>query len=173
MTIVTASQPRALAAGSGLHLDMFGDLVTFKAFARDTNGAYCLFEGRIMPGDAMPPHYHPIEDESFYILDGHFTFLLGEQQIDAVAGTYAFVPRGTVHGYQNIGDTPGRLLVMVAPGDKHEQHFLHYGRQIADPSVPLTKPAPEDIAKYLAEAPEWGIVLVPSQHGGLSYQRKD
>jgi uncharacterized cupin superfamily protein len=143
---------------------MLGDLVTFKAFTRDTNGAYCLFEGRVMPGGSAPPHYHPIEDETYYIVDGHFTFLLGEEQIDAVAGTYMFVPHGAVHAFQNIGDSPGRLLVMVSPGDKHEQHFLHYGRQIADPSAPLMKPRPEEIAKYLAEAPAYGIIPVPSQH---------
>lgn len=138
MTTDTTAQPRALATGSGLHLDMFGTLATFKAFTSDTNGAYCLFEGRIMPGDSAPPHYHPIDDESFYIVDGHFSFLLGEEQIDAPPGTYLFVPRGAVHAYQNIGSTPGRLLVMVSPGDKHEQHFLHYGRQIADPSREVT-----------------------------------
>ena len=144
---------------------MFGDLVTFKAFTSDTNGAYCLFEGRIMPGESAPPHYHPLDDEGFYILEGQFTFLLGEQQIDALPGTYAFVPRGTIHAYQNIGNTPGRLLVTVSPGDKHEEHFLHYGRQIADPSAPLLQASQEDIANYIAEAPAYGIVVVASQNG--------
>src|SRR5688500_6200274 len=124
MTTNTTSQPRALPAGSGLHLDMFGTLATFKAFTSDTNGAYCLFEGRIMPGESAPPHYHPLDDESFYILEGNFIFLLGEQQIDAVPGTYAFVPRGTIHAYQNIGNTPGRLLVTVSPGDKDRKSVV-------------------------------------------------
>jgi mannose-6-phosphate isomerase-like protein (cupin superfamily) len=163
MTTDTLSQSRALAPGDGLHLDMLGTLATFKAFTSDTNGAYCLFEGRIMPGEVAPLHYHPIDDETYYFLEGHFTLWLGEQQIDAVAGTYAFVPHGTVHGYRNIGDTPGRLLVMLSPGDKHEQHFLHYGHQIADPSAPLIRPSPQDIARYVAEVPEYGIVLVSSQ----------
>ena len=165
MTTNTLSQPRALPAGSGLHLDMFGTLATFKAFTSDTNGAYCLFEGRIMPGESAPPHYHPLDDESFYILEGNFTFLLGEQQIDALPGMYAFVPRGTIHAYQNIGNTPGRLLVTVSPGDKHEQHFLHYGRQIADPSAPLIQASQQDIANYIAEAPAYGIVVVGSRNG--------
>jgi quercetin dioxygenase-like cupin family protein len=165
MTTDTAPRPFALAAGGGLHLDMLGTLATFKALSSDTNGAYCLFEGRIMPGESAPPHYHPLDDEGFYIVEGRFTFLLGEETIDAAPGTYAFVPRGTLHAYQNVGDTPGRLLVTVSPGDKHEEHFLHYGRRITDASAPLTLPSPEEIARYLAEAPAYGIVPVPSRSG--------
>ena len=164
MTIGLEAPPRALAPGDGLHLDMFGALATFKAFTNETNGAYCLFEGHIAPGAVAPLHFHPHDDESFFILEGHFAFQLDEQQIDATAGTFALVPRGTVHGYRNIGATPGRLLVIVSPGDIHEQHFLHYGRQLADPSAPLTQPSADDIARYLAEAPQYGIVLVPSPH---------
>lgn len=165
MTITTQSQPRTVAAGDGTHLDMLGTLATFKAFTRDTNGAYCLFEGRIMPGERAPLHFHPIDDESFIILEGHFIFHLGDEQIDATAGTYVFVPRGTVHGYENSSDAPGRLLVLVSPGDKHEEHFLHYGRQIADASELLIQPSPEAIARYIAETPKYGIVLVPPQAG--------
>jgi mannose-6-phosphate isomerase-like protein (cupin superfamily) len=160
--MITA-QPRAIAPQGGLRLDMLGTLATFKAFTKDTNGAYCLFEGRIMPGEAAPLHYHPNDDECFYILEGYLRFQLGDEQLDAVAGTFAVVPRGTMHGYQNIGATPARLLVIVSPGDLHEQHFLHYGREIADPSEPLTQPSPEAIAAYIAEAPQYGIVLAPPQ----------
>lgn len=162
MTIDLEAPPRALAPGDGLHLDMFGALATFKAFTTETNGAYCVFEGRIAPGGVAPLHFHPHDDESFFILDGHFTFQLGEQQIDATAGTFALVPRGTVHGYRNIGSTPGRLLVIVSPGALHEQHFLHYGRRLADPSAPLMEPSSDDVARYLAEAPTYGIVPVRS-----------
>lgn len=158
-------EPRVFAAGEGIHLDMLGTLASFKVFTRDTGGAYCLFEGRIMPGESAPPHYHPDDDEGFFIVAGHFRFRVGDEQFDGLPGTYAFVPRGTVHGYQNIGDTPGRLLVMVSPGDTHEAHFLHYGRQIVDPSAPLRQPAPEAIAQYLTEAPAYGIVLVPHPGG--------
>jgi uncharacterized cupin superfamily protein len=144
---------------------MLGTLASFKAFTQDTNGAYCLFEGRIMPGEAAPLHYHPNDDECFYILEGRLRFQLGDEQFDAAAGMFAVVPRGTLHGYQNIGDVRARLLVIVSPGDLHEQHFLHYGREIADPSAPLTQPSQEAIAAYIAEAPAYGIVLAPPQRG--------
>jgi mannose-6-phosphate isomerase-like protein (cupin superfamily) len=165
MATGTTARPRVLASEGGLHLDMLGTLATFKAFTKDTNGAYCLFEGRIMPGEAMPLHYHPNDDECFYILEGCFSFQLGEEKLDAAAGTFAVVPRGTLHGYQNIGDAPGRLLVIVSPGDLYEQHFLRYGREIADPSAFLAQPSSEAIAAAMAEAPRYGIVLASPQRG--------
>jgi mannose-6-phosphate isomerase-like protein (cupin superfamily) len=160
MATDTTARSRLLAPESGLHLDMLGTLASFKAFTKDTNGAYCLFEGRIMPGEAMPLHYHP-DDECFYVLEGRFSFQLGNEALDVAAGSFAVVPRGTLHGYQNIDDTPGRLLVIVSPGDLHEQHFLRHGHEIADPSAPLTQPSSEAIAAAVAEGPQYGIVLAP------------
>jgi hypothetical protein len=52
----TTAQPSLLAPEDGLHLDMLGTLATFKAFTQGTNGAYWLFEGRIMPGEGAPLH---------------------------------------------------------------------------------------------------------------------
>jgi hypothetical protein len=33
----------------------------------------------------------------------------------ASTGGMAFGPRGVAHNFQNIGDTPGRLLIITAP----------------------------------------------------------
>jgi len=162
MTIARQKQPLALPAGDGAHLNVLGMLVTFKAFTRDTNGAYCLFEAHISPGAVLPLHYHPADDEGFYFLDDGFVFTLGERQIAAGRGTYIFVPRNTIHGYQNTGDRVGRVLVTVSPGNIHEQHFLNHSRRIADPAAPLEETRPEEIERYLAEAPKYGTILVPA-----------
>jgi quercetin dioxygenase-like cupin family protein len=45
------------------------------------------------------PHLHREIEESFYILDGRFTFTVGEERIEAVPGTYLLVPRGTAHAF--------------------------------------------------------------------------
>jgi quercetin dioxygenase-like cupin family protein len=87
----------------------------FKAIAKDTNGAYSLLENRRDPGGGVDPHTHSIEDESFYVIEGQFTFQLGERSIDAPAGTFVFGPKGVRHSYKNTGTTPGRLLVLSSP----------------------------------------------------------
>ena len=62
-----------------------------------------------------PPHRHHAEDETFILLEGELTFRMGDQSIDATAGTTLFVPRGTVHSFRTAGSTPARMLFMYSP----------------------------------------------------------
>ena len=87
----------------------------FKVIAKDTNGAYSLAENMRDPGGGVEPHTHGIEDESFYVIEGHFAFQIGERRIEAPAGTFVFGPKGVRHSYRNEGTTPGRLLVISSP----------------------------------------------------------
>lgn len=87
----------------------------FKVISKDTSGAYSLAENRRDPGSGVDPHTHSIEDESFYVVEGQFTFQIGERSVDAPAGTFVFGPRGVRHSYKNTGTTPGRLLVLSSP----------------------------------------------------------
>jgi mannose-6-phosphate isomerase-like protein (cupin superfamily) len=160
MTAATQAHSRALDPAAGRHLDLLGDLITFKAFTHETNGAYCLFEGRTRPGGGVPPHFHPEEDESFYVLHGAYRFQVGEEQVEAGPGSYVFVPRGVVHAFRNVGETPGTLLVTVTPGGLHERLFLTFGRPVADPSAPLLPPSHEAIREFTAGAEQFGTVLV-------------
>jgi quercetin dioxygenase-like cupin family protein len=63
-----------------------------------TNGAFTLAEFTGGPGSWTVPHVHRELEESFYVLDGEFTFAVGEQEIAAGPGVYVLVPRGTRHG---------------------------------------------------------------------------
>ena len=164
MLMNTPAQARALTAAEGMLLDMLGDLITFKAFTHQTNGAYCMFEGRTAPGSGVTPHYHPAEDESFYVLEGRYTFIVGDEQIAAGPGTYVFVPRRTVHAFSNTGGVAGRLLVTVTPGFEHEQLFLRAGRRLSEPDAPLTTPTPEQIGEFLEMAPAYGTIRAGSAH---------
>jgi hypothetical protein len=59
---------------------------------------------------------HHVSDELFYVLEGKFIFLVGERQQSVSAGTYVFVPRGTVHAYKVTGTERGRVLSAFIPG---------------------------------------------------------
>ena len=68
------------------------------------------------PGRTGPePHVHEDEDDSFYILDGELTFLLGDREVRAPAGTFVLVPPGVLHTFANRTDTPVRILNIHAP----------------------------------------------------------
>jgi quercetin dioxygenase-like cupin family protein len=112
----TAAVPRVLGAPEGERYWIAGDTLTFKATAADTGGAYTLVDVLAAPGEGPPPHIHDNEDETFYVLDGRFEILVAERLIDAGPGTFALVPRGTVHRFRCVDDRPGRILVMFTPG---------------------------------------------------------
>jgi mannose-6-phosphate isomerase-like protein (cupin superfamily) len=60
-------------------------------------------------------HTHLREDELWYVIDGDFRFKAGDAMLRVSAGGMAFGPRGLPHAFQNIGDAPGRLLVITTP----------------------------------------------------------
>ena len=81
------------------------------------NAAYVAWIGAMAAGDKGPPlHVHPPTDEAFYVADGELTFVLGDQEVVAPAGTFVFVPRGTVHTARNSGPGPMRGLLVLSPG---------------------------------------------------------
>ena len=60
-------------------------------------------------------HVHTEEDDAFLVLDGEMTFLFGEEEVVAGAGTFVLVPPGVEHTFANRTDTPVRLLNIHAP----------------------------------------------------------
>ena len=49
------------------------------------------------------------------MLEGSLRFKLGADIRSAPAGSFVFVPPGTPHCFQNIGDVPARILVLFSP----------------------------------------------------------
>ncbi|MFN2642398.1 MAG: cupin domain-containing protein [Actinomycetota bacterium] len=86
-----------------------------KIRGEDTGGAFTLIENHIPPKQGSAFHLHNRENEMWYIAEGHFRFRIGEELHDAPQGTFVFVPLGTPHCLQNIGDSTGRVLVMFTP----------------------------------------------------------
>ena len=154
--------PRHLAASSGRTVRVMGNRVTYKAVAQETGGAYSLFEGVIEPGSGVPPHYERYEDETLWILEGTFGLRLGDETLELGPGGYAFVPRGTVHALTNIGDGPGRLLVLVTPGGLREKYIDEMG---GSSGVPQALAGPADIERAAAIAAKYGTEFLPPAVG--------
>lgn len=115
--MTTAHITPAIVVGPGEGRRIRGpENLTVKAGAHDTGGAIGVLEGTTAPGFAPPPHIHHDADELFYVLGGTFRFLLGEETVEAPAGAFVYVPRGTVHQPEVIGDEPGRVLIAFVPG---------------------------------------------------------
>jgi len=87
--VETTEQARThLRPAEGRSVWIFGSqLLTCKVTAEQTGGAYSLFEGLVPAHEGTPPHIHHREDESYYVLEGEFEFLRGDESVTAEAGT--------------------------------------------------------------------------------------
>ena len=101
-------------------LDIFGDRILLKLSGADTDGNFTLMECVTQPQGGPPLHRHMREDECFYVLEGAFEFEVDGQRIPAQKGCSVYVPRGSAHAFLNVGDTPGKVLVMVQPAGLDE-----------------------------------------------------
>lgn len=67
------------------------------------------------PGkQSVPLHYHMLEEEHLYVLDGAVTLLLGDERIPMRAGDFVTFPAGQKvgHALVNEGDRPCRYLMI-------------------------------------------------------------
>lgn len=109
---------------------VLGELLTYKVPSRRTGGAYSLFEVTTQPGAGPPPHVQHREDECFYVLDGEFEFLSGEETLRIGAGSLLYVRKGTLHAHKNVGESVGRMLVSQTPGGLYERFFEEVGKPV-------------------------------------------
>jgi quercetin dioxygenase-like cupin family protein len=77
-----------------------GDLLTFLATGKDTQGRFALLEVVARKGNVPPPHIHRREDETFYILAGEITASVGGQTIKGTPGTMIFLPRNVTYSFE-------------------------------------------------------------------------
>lgn len=104
-----------LGPDEGLDGHVFGIEMTRRVSSADTDGAFFAVEFELPPGEEVPPHIHHNEEEVLYVVAGEIESLVGDETLDAPAGSCHTIPRGTVHGQANHGAEPATLLVMFAP----------------------------------------------------------
>jgi len=90
--------------------------IDFLLEAADTNGSAALFEFTVPAGARVPiPHYHENFDETIYGLAGIMTFTVEGKAMDIAPGETCFIPRGAVHGFNNIQQEDAKALAVITP----------------------------------------------------------
>lgn len=89
----------------------------------DTSGTLAVFEDIVEPGVGPGRHIHHEQDETFFFLEGRFDVEVGGVLHHMEAGDVAFVPRGTIHAFKNVGDTQGRVRYVFSPALRIEEMF--------------------------------------------------
>jgi quercetin dioxygenase-like cupin family protein len=90
--------------------------IRFLLEAADTHGSVAMFEFTVPVGAKVPvPHYHKAYDETIYGLEGVVTFTVEGKPVDIGPGETCFIPRGAVHGFNNLKQTDVKALAIITP----------------------------------------------------------
>jgi hypothetical protein len=93
------------------------------------------------------------------VLEGRFAFPYGNSETNnAGKGEFAYAPRGQFHTYKNIGDSVGKLLLVVTPSDNFES-FLKETGIVVDERSSFKEPqiTSADIEKVIEIASKHGL----------------
>lgn len=107
------------AAYHGRELNILGQRYFPKASCETT----FAFETNSDPGQFVPVHVHPTQDEFILVQEGQLELKLDGKWHTARAGDLVRMPRGVPHGYFNKSDKPARALFWVSPAGKLEALF--------------------------------------------------
>jgi quercetin dioxygenase-like cupin family protein len=152
MTTEVITQPYRVAAGEGLaNVWWKAGRMTVKAGRAETAGVFAQFETDDPRGTATPLHIHRNDDETFYVIEGEITVLVGDERIDLSAGDYAFAPRGITHAYI-VRSERARMLTTISPAGL-EQLFIACGVPVAgdEPPAEEVMPPVEEMIRLFAE----------------------
>lgn len=75
------------------------------ADATDTGGRFSMMEQLLPKGSGPGLHKHIWSDETFYMLDGEITLLVGDEIRAARKGDFIVVPRSTRHAFRVDSET--------------------------------------------------------------------
>lgn len=125
--------------------------------ATQTGGTIGVIESEEASGDAPPLHVHTKEDETYFVLEATYTFIIGDESITARTGSVVFAPRGIPHGYR-IGSPTARYLCANTPGG-WEAFFAEAG--VAAPDSDFSRPEENPDFDWLgAIAERFGVSIV-------------
>jgi quercetin dioxygenase-like cupin family protein len=120
--MIVPGQAHVVTTGQGRTVDLGVARMRLLAGA-DSTDAFALTEfWGTSEGAWTVPHVHREFEESFFVLDGRFTFTVGEEAIVAEPGTYVLVSRGTAHTI-TAAEGGGRFLTLMVPGGLEEMFF--------------------------------------------------
>jgi quercetin dioxygenase-like cupin family protein len=114
---MTPAKGFIVPAGGGTHFASAtpGRFFDLKLLGRETGESIMIFEETLPAGTTSLYHLHHDSDEVAWILDGEFTFKIGDEVTVGGPGACAFMPRDIPHAWKNTGSETGRVLFLYTP----------------------------------------------------------
>jgi quercetin dioxygenase-like cupin family protein len=133
-----------------------GDLaVRFVIEGQQSGGSLAAFEFDVPAGAKVAAaHSHDGYEETIYGLEGALTWTVDGVETEVAPGEALFIPRGTVHHFDNTGDVDATALAIVTPGILGPDYF----REVAEV---LDAGGPPDLAALAAVMRRHGLTPAP------------
>jgi quercetin dioxygenase-like cupin family protein len=93
----------------------FGETFIILLDGKKTGEEFTAFLSINPPFGGPGPHYHDLEDEWFYIVEGRVSFLINDTWTQLSRGDCVYSLRGSVHAFKNNTDQPIRVFVNTTP----------------------------------------------------------
>jgi quercetin dioxygenase-like cupin family protein len=106
--------------------------ILFKVLPRETSSNLFVIEHKNLGHGGPPVHFHPHQEEWFYVMEGEVLFQVGNKRQRLRAGDSLLGPRGIPHGFVGVGEKPAHMLIAFSPAGKMEEFF----REVAVPNGP-------------------------------------
>jgi len=147
---MTAAKGFVVPPGGGGRFDSptAGRFFAMKLLGRETGEGIMMCEETLPLRTASLHHLHHDSDEVAWVLEGEFTFKIGDEVSAGCPGTRAFMPRDIPHAWTNSGSETGRVLFLYTPA-------------IADGLIEALSeggPATDAEHKALFERHQWKVV---------------
>ena len=150
MSTETTIKPYRIPSGEGLaNFWWKTGRMTVKAGGSETGHAFAQIENFDPQGTATPLHVHHNEDETFYVVEGEVTVLVGGERIDLGAGDYLFAPRDIPHT-TIVTSASAHVLTTISPAGL-EELFVELGVPVAAGEQPVEAtlpPMPELVRRF-------------------------
>jgi quercetin dioxygenase-like cupin family protein len=126
--------------------------INFLLEAADTNGSLAMFEFTVPVGAKVPlSHSHKHYDETIYGVAGVITFTVDSKTVHVGPGESCFIPRGAVHGFNNLRQTDAKALAVVTPALIGPEFFK-------ETAAIVNAGGPSDLEKLKAVMAKHGLV---------------
>jgi quercetin dioxygenase-like cupin family protein len=133
--------------------------IRFLLEAADSDGSVAMFEFTVPAGAKVPlPHSHKLYDETIYGVEGVITFTVEGKPVDIGPGESCFVPRGAVHGFNNLKQADAKGLAIVTPALLGPEFFK-------EAAAIVNAGGPPDVEKLKAVMAKHGLVPAPPHVG--------
>ena len=97
----------------------------------EPDGENLIVDTWLEPGGKLPPHFHPLQEERWSVVEGEVRFQLGnEKRVIGPEDGAMIVRPGTKHGLESTSDQEAHLRCHVIPA-RDLQSFLEESAQAA------------------------------------------